>query len=247
MKSKLLKSLCIGLIPCIINSSFVLSMEGNSDENKKIIREWNKDKEKIYGGSMSGGYLYTNEKYPNLIMKTIPDYGCDTFEKRASIALEGKHVSENLMYVDKVLDDKVFLFGRIYGKTLSELLYKSKEKLSLELDFFIEKWCIGLFNATEIFRQYTDEYKGDMASRNIMVEDTTMIPILIDFGDNWAGGKIGSLASILKEVMDKGFVKSDGQEKKWNELKKYLDEIEETKEFNIDKFRKIKEGVVVNK
>lgn len=247
MNRKLGKFLSLSLIPCFMNFGFAFAMDGDSDENMKIIKSWRKHREEIYGGCMSGGYVYTSSKYPDLVMKTIPDAGCDTFEMRACRALEGKHVSENLMYVEKVLDDKVFIFGRICGKTLDKWLKEYKNKL--ELDFFIEKWCIGLFDATEIFRKYTGEYKGDIALRNIMVDEKKLIPILIDFGDNYVKskrGKIGDLAGCLKRVMSNEFVKSDGYVDKWNKLKKYLEEIEESNEYDINRFRQIKAGTAEN-
>ncbi len=247
MNRKLGKFLSLGLMPCFINFGFAFAMDGDSNENIKTVKAWRKSREKIHGGCMTGGDVYTSTKYPDLIMKTIENYGCNTFEMRACRALEGKHVSENLMYVEKVLDCKVFLFGRIYGKTLDNWLKEYKDKL--ELDFFIEKWCVGLFDATEIFREHTGEYKGDIAFRNIMVDEKKLIPILIDFGDNRAQskkGKIGDLAECLKCVMISGFVKSTGQEDKWNKLKKYLEEIEQSNEYNINRFHQIKAGTAEN-
>ena len=51
--------------------------------------------------------------------------------------------------------------------------------LNLGLNLFIEKWCIGLFNAQKTLKEIAGEFITDAHSDNIIIKDN--IPVLIDY------------------------------------------------------------------
>ena len=191
-----------------------------------IIIEWREKGECFDGGGQ--GQLFKYNKYPGLVLKSGGEgkHLFDIQEYFVASKLKGKKLSENLMYVDNVLNNRNFVYECIDGVNLGTWCNEyAKKDGKLDLDFFIEKWCIGLFNAMEIFKNYNGDYKGDMKYRNIMVRKSGMIPVLVDFGDMDHTDSIRNLAKILLNVMEKFVPRIRGQRHKWDMLYDYLDEI----------------------
>ena len=248
MNTRFRKFLCLGVTLLVINPIVVFAMENNIesssniDNNNDIIKEWREKGECLAVGGQ--GQLFKYNKYPGLVLKSGGEgkHLFDIQEYFVANNLKGKELSENLMYVNNILNNQNFVYEYIDGANLGTWRNEyAKKEGKLNLAFFIEKWCIGLFNAMEIFKNYNGKYKGDMKYRNIMVRKNSMIPVLVDFGDMDNTSSVRNLAGILLDIMKEFVPRIKGQRRKWDMLHNYLDEIskENFPIFDVDEIAKI--------
>ena len=165
--------------------------------------------------------IYRSEYYyPQYILKVYSNHAlahlnagmekyCDNgkFKKidRADLKKLSKEktLGDNLMKVISVLDDRsMVVLEYIEGETFKNSDF---EGIKLTLDFFIDKWCIGLIKGIKKLHDVTGHYLDDINDENIIIKklpEGEAIPIIIDYSFKTNPTEFEQLGEILLEAMD---------------------------------------------
>ena len=233
MKKVLKKLVCFGLTS-LMNFGCSYAMENKIIDKEELIRVLVKD-ENLIGEGFEGKVFYS-EEFPNLVLKKIwflPNrYTLDCLKK-----LEGKDLGENLMKVIKVYDKSNIVLEYIDGISYTETLKIKKVEskceyehlglgnITLDLDFFIDKWCVGTIEGMRKIFNITGNYLTDRNIQNFMIRNPKSenpVLVLIDYSFYKNPPKFKTFIEIFLNIMNLNVNKNDTR---WEKLYKYLDSI----------------------
>ena len=243
--NKVLKKILCAALPFSLGYSCSCAMDNTILPMDFVGHLLNPDYEIAFG--KEAGIFHSTEYFPQYVLKLYSKkysgYSDETSIRKqgrlsnmnckALSLLAGKKLGENLVNVKAVNSKENYIvLEYINGKTYSEIKHNglqndgSNEEAKLTLDFFIDKWCIGIMQGFEQIHNITDKYLIDRHDENLMIKfisNNEPIPIIIDYDfDVKKPPLFEEFGKIFLEVMEYNINDSDKQNKRYDTLKNYI-------------------------